>query len=104
MRPYKWAVYGLQEKVTEIERKIVFWIDSVLREQEFQLVSRPYDECGAPFRADAHPIDAGRRRQCPICLYGNLETQLMKGGSEGFVELEQGLSSRSDCQPSDARA
>ena len=40
MRPYPWAVYGLQEKVTEIERKIVFWVNSILREREFQLVSR----------------------------------------------------------------
>jgi hypothetical protein len=104
MRPYQRAVYGLQEKVTEVERKILFRIDSVLREREFQLVSRSYGESGAPFRADAHPVNARRDRQCPIRLYGDLETHVMEGGNEGLVELKQGLSSRSDYQPLDARS
>jgi hypothetical protein len=104
MRPYPRPVQGLQEKVTEIEIKIVFRIDSILREQEFQLVSGPYGEPCAGFRADAHPINAGRRRQSPVCLYCNLETRVVEGSNEGLVELKQGLSSRSDQQPPDARS
>ena len=104
MRLYPRAVQGLQEKVTEIEITIVFRIDPILREQEFQLVSGPHEEPGAGFRADADPVNAGRHRQSPVCLHCNLETRVVEGGDEGFVELKQGLSSGRDQQPLDARS
>jgi hypothetical protein len=104
MRPYPRPVHGLQEKVPEIEIKIVFRIDSILGEQEFQLVSGPYGESGAGFRADAHPVNAGRRRQSPVCLYRNLETRVVEGSDERLVKLKQGLSSRSHQQSFDARS
>jgi len=104
MRPYPRAGQGLQEKVPEIEIEIGFRIDSILREQEFQFISGPYGESGARFRADAHPVNAGRHRQSPVRLYCNLETSVVEGSDEWLVELKQGLSSRSDQQPSDARS
>jgi hypothetical protein len=104
MRPYPRAGQGLQEKVPEIEIEIGFRIDSILREQEFQFISGPYGESGTRFRADAHPVNAGRHRQSPVRLYCNLETSVVEGSDEWLVELKQGLSSRSDQQPSDARS
>ena len=55
------------------------------------------------FGADAYPVDAGRHRQSPVCLYRDLETRVVEGIDEGLVELQQGFSSRRDQQPSDTR-
>src|SRR5215211_8709296 len=88
------AIHRLQKESLErqvcesFRRGVVLWKD------ELELVAFDDREFAIRFRADADPVDSGRRHDCPVGLHGDLEATPMEGLDQGGVHLQQGLSAR----------
>src|SRR5262245_19229041 len=80
--------------MTEGERLERCWIGAVLREDEFQLVTLAQQQIGIRLRADADPIEPGRRQHGAVGLDGNLEALVVYGADERIVHLQQRLTAR----------
>jgi hypothetical protein len=81
------AVHRLQKETPEIERFEAGRVGVVLREDEFQLVAGALDERRAALRADADPVDAGRRGQRAVGFDGDLQPARVQSLDQRRVEL-----------------
>ena len=93
------AVHRLQPEMRERETAQFFWPEALLRENELQLGPRVGNERRACLRADAKPIDAGRRGKRPIGFDGDFETPGMDRADQRLIELQQGLAAGENNKP-----
>src|SRR5437870_2668503 len=81
------AVHGLQEEVPEGKRRVTFWLRSILRVDELQLVSRLLHQLRTSFGAHAYPVDSACGRHRAIRLDGHFETGPMQGVDQRLIQL-----------------
>lgn len=82
------AVHRLEVKECEGEANEPFWLGPRLREDEFQLITRPDRQLCPSLGADAYPIDPRGWETCAIGLDGDLEPGGMESLNERTIELE----------------
>lgn len=66
-------------------------VETRLRPHELEFVAAAQDPVGPRFRADAHPVDAGRRQHGAVGFHGDLEAGLVQRCQQFPVDLQQGL-------------
>jgi hypothetical protein len=90
------TIHGLEEEVPEVEAFEQSWIETLLWEDELQLISPIQEERGVGLRTDAEPIYALRGRPRAVRFDGDCEADRVKSLDELVVELEERLPSRTD--------
>src|ERR1700730_13384026 len=93
------AVHRLQPEMREREAAQFFWPESLLRENELKLGPRGRNERRACLRADAKPIETGRRGEGAIGFDGDFEAPGMNRADQRLIELQQGLAAGENNKP-----
>jgi hypothetical protein len=88
VRPQLRTVHRLKKKVVECERGELIGIESLLWEDELQLVAVTKHELRARFRTHAYPIDSGRRFLRAVRLDGDSESGGVQRVDGCSIELQ----------------
>jgi hypothetical protein len=93
------AVHRLQPEMREGEAAQFSWPEALLRENELQLGPRVGNERRACLRADAKPIETGRRGEGAIGFDGDFEAPGVDRADQRLIELQQGLAAGENNKP-----
>src|ERR1700730_18057569 len=93
------AVHRLQPEMRERETAQFFWPQALLRENELQLGPRVRNERRACLRADAKPIETGRRGKSAVGFDGDSEAHSMDRADQRRIELQQWLAAGENNKP-----